>query len=268
MGVQFAGLDEPPEDVVGVGGDEETLGWQPHAAGVVPGQHVAEVAGGDAERDGALVGQAPHRPDVVDDLGRDPGPIDRVHRGQCHVEAERLVGEHRLHQVLAVIEGAVHGHRMDVGRVQRGHLASLDLAGAARGVKHHDVEAVAARHRLHRGGAGVARGGRDDHGPAVALLQLVVEQPRHHLQGDVLESEGWAVEQLEQPVVVVQRHQRAHVGMAEAGIGVSDQCLELVSVDGAAHIRGHETGGQVGVTESARLKGCAGSQFGHLLGDI
>ena len=76
------------------------------------------------------------------------------------------------------------------------------------------------------------------------------------------------VEQLEQPVVVVQRHQRTHVGMAEAGIGVSDQCLELVSVDGAAHVRGHQAGGQVGITELARLTGCAGSQLGHLLGDI
>ena len=82
--------------------------------------------------------------DVVRDLRGDARPVDRVHRRQLHLLAERRVGEHRLHQVLAVVEGALDGDVGDVRRGHRGHLPALHLADAVVRVQEHDVDAVAA----------------------------------------------------------------------------------------------------------------------------
>ncbi len=69
--------------------------------------------------------------DVIRHLRRDARPVDRVHRREVHLGAERRVGEHRLHQVLAVVEVAVDGDVGDVGGRDRRHLPALHLAGAA-----------------------------------------------------------------------------------------------------------------------------------------
>ena len=103
------------------------------------GEHVAEVAAGHAHvhRSGEQVA----RLDVVDDLRHHPCPVDAVDRGQAHPVAERRVVEHRLHQVLAVVEGALDGDVVDVGLVDRGHLLALHIGDPTGGVEHHDVEA-------------------------------------------------------------------------------------------------------------------------------
>ena len=54
------------------------------------------------------------------------------------------------------------------------------------------------------------------------LGEDVVEEPPDKLQGDVLEGERRAVEQLEQPLVVAELDERAHRRVGEAGVGVGD----------------------------------------------
>ena len=79
--------------------------------------------------------------DVVDDLAA----ITRAQLIEFMADsrtavAELGVGEQGLHQVLAVVEGALDGHVVHVGRVDGGHLAALHVAHPARGVEHDDVE--------------------------------------------------------------------------------------------------------------------------------
>jgi hypothetical protein len=50
-----------------------------------------------------------------------------------HRIAERRVVEHRLDQVLAVVERALDRDGVDVGLIDRGHLPTLHLAGAVVG---------------------------------------------------------------------------------------------------------------------------------------
>ena len=96
------------------------------------GEDVAEIAGRHGERHLAVRrAQCQRGGDVIRDLRGDARPVDRVHRGQMHLGAERRVGEHRLHQVLAVVEGALDRDVADVRRQHRGHLPALHLAGAA-----------------------------------------------------------------------------------------------------------------------------------------
>ena len=76
--------------------------------------------------------RAPAAADVVDDLASDPRPVDRVDRRQRIAVAEREVVEQRLHQVLAVVEGAFDGDVVDVGRQHGRHLPALHLGDAGR----------------------------------------------------------------------------------------------------------------------------------------
>ena len=48
----------------------------------------------------------------------------------------------------------------------------------------------------------------------------VVEEPADELQGDVLERQRRAVEQLGQPLAVVELHERDDGGVAERGVGL------------------------------------------------
>jgi hypothetical protein len=65
------------------------------------------------------------------------------------------------------------------------------------------------------------RGGADDGDPLAARGEHVVEQAADHLQGIVLEGQGRAVEQLQEPEVAVELLQGRHGGVAEAGIGLA-----------------------------------------------
>ena len=170
----------------------------PMRRAIQPGQDVAEVAGRDTERD--RPGQRPRRGHVVHDLRHHPRPVDRVHRRQAHPLAERDVVEHRLDEVLAVVERAVDRDGVHVVVVDGGHLAALDVARASGRVEDHDVDVLASPDRVDRRRSGVAARGTDDHHVLVALGEHVLEESPDELQRDVLEREGRAVEQLEQPL--------------------------------------------------------------------
>ncbi len=213
-----------------------------HALGAVAGEHVAEVAGRHRERDRrAPAGEARRRGDVVDDLGHDPGPVDRVDRRQVDPVTERLVGEQRLDQVLAVVEGALDRQVVHVGRRDGGHLASLDVGHPARRVQDHDLDGRPVAAGLDGRRAGVARGGPDDGDPLAPAGQLVVEEPTDQLQGDVLEGQGRPVEQLGHPRATAEGAQRHHLGMVEGGVGIDDHRGELVARRSMPSTNGHMT---------------------------
>lgn len=89
-----AALPEPREDVVRVRRNTEAAHRKTHALRIISREDVAEVAGGDDElnldlvcvRDLAL--QVEVGEEVVDSLGKDARPVDRVDRAQpvCRVE--------------------------------------------------------------------------------------------------------------------------------------------------------------------------------------
>ena len=82
-------------------------------------------------------------------------------------------------------------------------------------VQDHDVDVGAAAHRLDRRRPGVAARGADDRDLLAALAEHVVEQPADELQGDVLERQRRAVEQLGDPLAVVDLHERDDGRVAE-----------------------------------------------------
>ena len=148
-----------------------------------------------------------------------------MHLTKCHIR------EQRLHHVLAVVERALERDVVHVGVEDRCHLPALHLGYASRGVQHVDVEVGAATAGLDRGRAGVTRGRDDDRRTLAPASELAVHEAPDQLQGDVLERERRPVEQLEQPRVVGQLHERAHGVVAERRVGVETRLGEVVAVD-------------------------------------
>ena len=111
------------------------------------------------------------------------------------------VVEHRLDEVLAVVERAVDRDRVHVVVVDGGHLAALDVARASGRVEDHDVDVLAPRTASIAADPVSPLVRADDHHVLVALGEHVLEEPPDELQRDVLERQGRPVEQLLQPLV-------------------------------------------------------------------
>jgi hypothetical protein len=139
-GLHLAAVEEPGQDIVAVGADDEPGDVQPHRPRRIAGIDVAEIARGHGEHHRPVRRAEPERGvKIIDDLGHHPSPVDRVHRRQVHLVAERGVVEHRLQQILAIVESAVDGDVVDVGRLDRGHLPPLDLGDPALGMQDEDI---------------------------------------------------------------------------------------------------------------------------------
>jgi hypothetical protein len=96
---------EAVQDVVAVGRDDQLADRQAHVARQVTGEDVAEVAGRHRERHRTRrAAELQGCVEVVDDLGHDPRPVDRVDRHQAGALEERLVGEAGLDHLLAVVK--------------------------------------------------------------------------------------------------------------------------------------------------------------------
>ena len=133
----------------------------------------------------------------------------------------------RLHDRLAVVEGAVDGERVDVGGVRRRHHALLHVGDAAVREQHDEIDLVAVAERLDRGAAGVA-GGRDHDSAALAARrQRMVHQARQKLHRHVLEGERRAVKKLERERVGAELAQRHHGGMAKGAVGLAHHAGEI-----------------------------------------
>jgi fermentation-respiration switch protein FrsA (DUF1100 family) len=88
-----------------------------------------------------------------------------------HFIAEGVVVEERLHDPLAIVEGAFQRDVVDMGSTHRGHLAALHVRHTAMGVKDVDRGVAAVAEGLDGGPARIARGGADDGGAAARAFQ-------------------------------------------------------------------------------------------------
>ncbi len=79
LGFVTAACERAGENVVLVGGDDESLNGKTHALGIVASQHVAEIAGRNGKRDRAIGrAQSDGAKKIVDDLDQYARPVDRV----------------------------------------------------------------------------------------------------------------------------------------------------------------------------------------------
>ena len=101
--------------------------------------------------------------------------------------------------------------------------------------------------RVDRRRAGVAAGRADDRQAVVAAREELLEQPAEQLQRDVLERERRAVEQLEQPVPLVELPERGDRGVGEAAVGLGAELAQLVLGQAVADERQHDARGELGV---------------------
>ena len=247
-GLVATAIEGAHENVVLVGGDHQPLDRQAHALGGVAGEDVAEIAGRHGEGDGPLRrAEAGGGGEVIDDLGHDPAPVDRVHARQRRLLAEGGVIEHRLHQRLAVVEGAVDGDRMDVVCPRGRHLALLHRRDAAMREQDEHVGALAGGEGRDGGAARVARGGADDGGAAAALGEDMVHQPGDELHRHVLEGQGRAVEELQHEVRRAELDEGRDSRMREGRIGLVDHALQIVRGDVVADIGQQDLEGDFGI---------------------
>ena len=208
------------------------------------------------------------RDEVVHRLRDDAGEVDRVHAGEPDGVAERGVSEHRLHQRLAVVEGAFDGDRVDVVLGRRRHHALLHRRHPAARKQDDDVDSGAAAKRLDRGAAGVA-GGRDhDGGALAALLQRKVHQAREELHREIFEGERRPVEQLEHEGVRCELHERRHGGMAEGVIGLPRHAGEIGRRDRARRERGDHLARDLGIGTPGERRDPRGFERGPRLRHI
>ena len=143
------GVEEARQDVVAVGADDQPRDRQPHPPRRPGGQHVAEIAG----RARRTPPPGPARPAPAR-RRRSRGSAPRSRAQLIEFTADSRissrnggVGEHRLHQVLAVVERALDRDVADIRRRHRRHLPALHLAGAAVRVQDDDVDARRGRRR-------------------------------------------------------------------------------------------------------------------------
>jgi len=107
-------------------------------------------------------------------------------------------------------------------------------------VQDEDVDVLATTAALDGGRTGIARGRTHDHHALAALGQHVIEQATEQLQGEVLECQGGAVEQLEHPLVAVQLAQRGDGAVSENAIGLFQDLLEVGIGNAAGNERAHD----------------------------
>ena len=86
-------------------------------------------------------------------------------------------------------------------------------------MEHENVDLLAPRHGVDRRRPGIARRRADDGQVIVTARQEAFEQLSQQLQRDILERQGRAVEQFEQPMLMIELHQRHDRLMAEPAIG-------------------------------------------------
>ena len=120
---------------------------------------------------------------------------------------------------------------MHVGIRRRGHLALLDRRHLSLGEENEDIRPVTPRESIDCRAACITGCRTDDRRPLAALGKDMVHQPGKQLHGDVLESQGRAMEKLKNEIIRPRLHQWCNGGMPEGGIGFVDHGPQLVGRD-------------------------------------
>ena len=140
---------------------------------------------------------------------------------------------------LAIVECSLHGNVVYIGVQHRGHLSLLNGADLALGVHDEHADVLLASQTVDSGRASVTTGRTDDSQvfPLLARLilalvsanQEVLEKVAQELQSNILESESWAVEQLQQVEVLllVEGCDGNNVVGTECSIALSDDLLQV-----------------------------------------
>jgi len=125
------GAEEPVQDVVLVGREDQAFDGETHLGREEPGEDVPEVAGRNAEAHPRArpPGREPEpRVEVVHHLGEQPHAVDRIDGPEPPARLERGVVEQGLHDALAVVEGSLDGDAVHVAIRDRRHLELLKPA--------------------------------------------------------------------------------------------------------------------------------------------
>ena len=187
------------------------------------------------------------RHEIIDDLGQDPGPVDRVDAGQHHLVAEREVVEHAFDDGLAVVEVAGQRQGMDIVLRRCRHLAALHVRHPAVREQDEDIRPLTAPEGLDRRSARVTGGCADNGRAQPALAQNMVHHAAEQLHGNVLEGERRTVEQFQDERVGAGLDQRRHRRMPEPGIGIDDHGLQRVFGNRSGHERTNDLEGNIGI---------------------
>lgn len=151
------------------------------------------------------------------------------------------IGEQSLDDILAVVEGTLNSEVVHIGIKHTRHLGLLDRADLALGEKNEHGDILLAAQAIDSSRTSIT-GGSANNGQVVTVLaslalvlahEEVFEEVTQTLEGDVLESESRAVDELEQVQVVlgVQCGDRGALGVAECRVGLVDDGLEVLGRD-------------------------------------
>ena len=148
-----AGFQEISQYIVGIGRANHGLDGQAHVLGIIPGQNVAEVAGGHHHIHGLAYLQLTHfaqiriSGEVIDNLRHQTAPVNRIGRREhhillCQLRLDFVIGKDRLNGALGVVKIAVNGTDCHILTLLGGHLQLLHGRHAVHRVKHQDLGLV------------------------------------------------------------------------------------------------------------------------------
>ena len=252
--------------------------------GVPRGEDVAEVAGRNADVDGASrldlargdqLGVARH---VVDDLGKQAPQLMELALDRATLRSSRSCrakssSENALDARLAVVEVAAHAPYRHVVAGGGDHLLALDVAHAAVGKQHADGDAVGvfetSRARPSPVSPEVAtRRSRGRSRPRPSASRRLPRRSGQALQRHVLEGAGGSMPKLEDVGVLVERGYRADALVVEV-VAVSlvheSRDALVVEVDVERAVDGC---GALAVRELGEFEGCLRGKRRNLFGDI
>ena len=188
--------EETEKNVVPVRADHQPMDGQPHPFRHVAGINVSEVSRRNGEGDVFLgLPKFERGGKVIDRLGKDPRPVDRVHRGERLRIPKGGVVEHSLYEILTIVEGAIDRKVMDVRSFDRRHLPTLDLGYPSLWVQDEDVDGDAIAAGLDGRRARIAGSGAYHRNALPTGLQYMIEEPAYELKGVVLKRKGRPVKE-------------------------------------------------------------------------
>ncbi len=168
-----------------------------------------------------------------------------------------MVIEHALHEVLAIVEIALDGDGVNIGRRRGRHLPLLNRRDLAMREQDEDVGAVATGEGVDGRAARVARRGAGNRRPLAALRQDMIHQAGEKLHRHVLEGQRRPVKEFQHEFVGARLDDRTDGFVAESTIGFTDDAGEGRLVDLAPEKRREQPHCQIGIRETTH-----GADFG------